>query len=103
MKGNTMTTHFVTVETILVVEGDLAKEQIIDAALQQLHERVQKRQLQFQIESEGCTTQKVFDVKGKKVRQVCKQCGSPLRKNGKCSDETCPYSDRQQNDEFTVG
>jgi len=98
-----MTTHFVKVETILVVKGNLTVEHIIDAALQQLHERVQQRQLQVQITNQGCSTQESFEIKGKKVRQVCKQCGSPLRKSGKCSDETCPYSDRQQNDEFTVG
>lgn len=33
----------------------------------------------------------------------CKKCGSDLRKNGKCTDETCPYSDRQQHETYTEG
>ena len=37
----------------------------------------------------------------------CKRCGSPLLEqewhNGFCSDVTCPYSDRGQDEEFTEG
>jgi hypothetical protein len=46
---------------------------------------------------------------------ACKRCGSPLtgiqdpeqplnnRPAGFCSDQTCPYSDHLQNEEFTEG
>jgi len=34
---------------------------------------------------------------------ACQKCGSKLRRNGKCSDQTCPYSDRQQHETFTEG
>jgi hypothetical protein len=31
----------------------------------------------------------------------CKRCGSDIDRYGFCTDETCPYSDRQQTDSFT--
>lgn len=34
---------------------------------------------------------------------VCKKCGSELRASGKCSDQTCPYSDRKQSETYTEG
>jgi len=33
----------------------------------------------------------------------CKKCGSTLNDEGFCDDETCPYSDRQQNESYTEG
>lgn len=33
----------------------------------------------------------------------CKKCNSPLDEHGRCTDETCPYSDREQNETFTEG
>ncbi len=32
---------------------------------------------------------------------LCKRCGSDLRHNGLCPDQTCPYSDYRQTDSFT--
>lgn len=40
-----------------------------------------------------------FDIE---IELRCKKCGTPLKK-GLCQDETCPYSDRKQNGEFTIG
>ncbi len=34
--------------------------------------------------------------------QVCKQCGSPLE-HDRCTDETCPYSDHEQDWDYDVG
>ena len=35
--------------------------------------------------------------------KLCWKCGSPLRRDGKCGDKTCPYSDRKQGDKYTEG
>ena len=32
---------------------------------------------------------------------TCQRCSSPLSMRGRCSDETCPYSDRAQDEPFT--
>ena len=37
------------------------------------------------------------------VKGVFKRCGSALRRNGRCKDATCPYSDRDQDAKFTEG
>lgn len=34
---------------------------------------------------------------------TCKRCESPLDTEGRCTDETCPYSDRGQDESFTEG
>ncbi len=34
---------------------------------------------------------------------TCQKCGSELEDNGKCSDVTCPYSDRFQDETYTEG
>ena len=34
---------------------------------------------------------------------VCKKCGTDLDYEGFCGDETCPFSDRMQDDEYTEG
>ena len=36
-------------------------------------------------------------------RGECKKCGSQLKRNGLCNDQTCPYSDRKQDETFTEG
>lgn len=38
-----------------------------------------------------------------KGRLDCKKCGSKLKLDGLCPDETCPYSDRQQDEIYTEG
>ena len=35
--------------------------------------------------------------------KFCKRCGTLLKKNGKCRDVTCPFSDRLQHETFTEG
>lgn len=35
--------------------------------------------------------------------KTCKKCGSNLKPDGRCKDETCPYSDRQQHESYTEG
>jgi hypothetical protein len=36
------------------------------------------------------------------LKLTCKKCGSAVHK-GFCTDETCPYSDRPQDETFTEG
>jgi DNA-directed RNA polymerase subunit RPC12/RpoP len=38
-----------------------------------------------------------------KEQLACRKCGSPINSRGRCVDETCPYSDRGQNEEYTEG
>jgi hypothetical protein len=42
-----------------------------------------------------------FQTRGEDM--TCKRCGTTLKKNGRCKDITCPYSDRGQNAKFTEG
>jgi len=51
----------------------------------------------------GDTTLAEIEV-GKPIpTKTCRKCGSNLDKNGHCSDETCPFSDRGQNEAYTIG
>ena len=36
----------------------------------------------------------------KKKARKCKKCGTEVKKDGKCGDKTCPYSDRKQWEKF---
>ena len=36
-------------------------------------------------------------------RGECKKCGSQLKRNGLCNDQTCPYSERKQDETYTEG
>lgn len=36
-------------------------------------------------------------------KPCCQRCSSKLQDDGRCPDETCPYSDRQQGESFTEG
>lgn len=38
-----------------------------------------------------------------KRNRPCKKCSTPLKKDGLCADETCPYSDRLQHETYTEG
>jgi hypothetical protein len=94
-----MTKHFVTVETILTIEGDLTMSGIIDNALREIRNRAERRDMLLQIENGDCTKQWSFQVKGEKITPICRQCGSPLKPDSLCPDETCPFSDGPQNRE----
>lgn len=39
----------------------------------------------------------------KEMLGFCKRCGTLLKKNGKCKDQTCPFNSRLQNETFTEG
>lgn len=38
-----------------------------------------------------------------RVPSTCQKCGSDLDDAGYCYDETCPYSDHKQDENFTEG
>jgi len=90
--------HFVSVETMLAIEdGDcqLSEKEIIEQAFAQIKERAERKELEFLIETEG---------DGEDISTViCKKCGTNLDSHGFCYDETCPYFDYLQNEEFTEG
>lgn len=37
------------------------------------------------------------------TRKTCQKCGTDLDQRGYCLDETCPYSDYLQTENFTTG
>ena len=48
------------------------------------------------VERMNCSVEEIEENKA--TEKVCKRCGTPLTKSGVCKDETCPYSDKAQDE-----
>lgn len=104
----------VTVESVIGLNfnrplpavNSLPDKEVIDAALGRLRGMIDRRDISLTIEwlDPKCRTSVVrsFYINGEKISQICKKCGSPLN-HGLCSDETCPYSDNEQDKTIAYG